>query len=131
MHSKQVLAHVIPLPPLAEQREVVRRVERLLKLVAAIETCLVAQRKRLEGLWEAIVAKAFRGELVATEAALARQEGRDYESASVLLERIRSNRATAAQKGAGKGQPKRRAQRAMPVRSRPGKTAVTSRGDGP
>ena len=33
--------------------------------------------------------KGFRGELVPTEADLARQEGRDYEPAAVLLERIR------------------------------------------
>ena len=41
---------------------------------------------------QAIVAKAFRGELVPTEAELARRQGRDYEPASVLLERIRAER---------------------------------------
>ena len=40
-----------------------------------------------------MLAKAFRGELVPTEAELARQEGRDYEPASVLLERIRTERS--------------------------------------
>lgn len=42
---------------------------------------------------QAILAKAFRGELVLTEAELARQEGRDDEPASVLLERIRTSHA--------------------------------------
>ncbi len=42
---------------------------------------------------QAILAKAFRGELAPTEAELARQEGRDCEPASVLLERIRAVRA--------------------------------------
>jgi hypothetical protein len=37
-----------------------------------------------------IQAKPFRNELVPTEAELARREGCDYESASVLLERVRA-----------------------------------------
>jgi hypothetical protein len=36
-----------------------------------------------------ILDRAFRGELLPTEADLARQEGREYESAAVLLERLR------------------------------------------
>ena len=40
--------------------------------------------------------RRFRPELVPTEAELARQEGRDYEPASVLLERIRAERGQAA-----------------------------------
>jgi type I restriction enzyme, S subunit len=47
---------------------------------------------RTEKLTQSILAKAFRGELVPTEAELARQEGRDYEPASVLLERIKGER---------------------------------------
>jgi len=45
-----------------------------------------------ERLPQAILARAFRGELVPTEAELAAKEGRDYEPASVLLERIREIR---------------------------------------
>ena len=37
-------------------------------------------------------ARAFPGELVSTEAELAAREGREYEPASVLLERIRAER---------------------------------------
>jgi type I restriction enzyme S subunit len=79
-------------PPLAEQREIVRRVEALFKLADTIETRLKAATKRAEKMTQAILTKAFRGELVPTEAELARREGRRYESASVLLERIRSER---------------------------------------
>jgi type I restriction enzyme S subunit len=43
-------------------------------------------------LTQSTLAKAFRGELVPTEAELARREGREYEPASVLLERIRAER---------------------------------------
>ncbi|HJX66975.1 MAG TPA: hypothetical protein VJ860_23835 [Polyangia bacterium] len=51
---------------------------------------------RADKITQAILAKAFRGELVPTEAELARQEGRDYEPASALLARIRAARAAGA-----------------------------------
>jgi hypothetical protein len=47
---------------------------------------------RAERLTQAVRAKAFRGELVPTEAELARREGRGYEPASALLARIRASR---------------------------------------
>jgi type I restriction enzyme, S subunit len=79
----------VPLPPLEEQKEIVRRVEALFKLADAIEKRVAAATARAEKLTQAILAKAFRGELVPTEAELARREGRSYEPASVLLARIR------------------------------------------
>ena len=57
-----------------------------------IEKRVEAATKRSDKLTQAILAKAFRGELVPTEAELARREGRDYEPASVLLARIKSER---------------------------------------
>lgn len=83
----------LPFPPLEEQGEIVRRVENLFKLTDAIEKRVAAATLRAEKLTQATLAKAFHGELVPTEAELARREGRDYEPASVLLERIRAERA--------------------------------------
>jgi hypothetical protein len=71
---------------------IVRRVEALFRLADAIEKCVAAATARAEKLTQAILAKAFRGELAPTEAELASREGRDYEPASVLLERIRAER---------------------------------------
>jgi type I restriction enzyme S subunit len=85
---------VIALPPFAEQNEIVRRVEALFKLADTIEKRVEAATKRTEKLTQAILAKAFRGELVPTEAELARREGRSYEPASALLARIKAERAT-------------------------------------
>jgi type I restriction enzyme, S subunit len=82
----------IPIPPLPEQHEIVRRVEALFKQADQIEAKVSAATARVEKLTQAILAKAFRGELVTTEAELARREGRDYEPASVLLERIRKDK---------------------------------------
>jgi len=41
----------------------------------------------------AVLAEAFRGELIPTEAGLAQREGRNYEPASILPECIRAKRA--------------------------------------
>jgi type I restriction enzyme S subunit len=85
----------VPYCPLAEQHEIVRRVDALFKLADAIEKRVEVATKRADKLTQAILAKAFRGELVPTEAELARREGRDYEPASVLLERLRADREEA------------------------------------
>ena len=53
---------------------------------------IVEAKKVTLGLTQAVRAKAFRGELVPTEAELARREGRDYEPAATLLERLQAER---------------------------------------
>jgi type I restriction enzyme S subunit len=64
----------------------------MFKLADAVEKRVAAATARAEKLTQAILAKAFRGELVPTEAELARRERRSYETASELLARIKSNR---------------------------------------
>jgi type I restriction enzyme S subunit len=92
----------VPLPPEEEQAEIVHRVDALFALADTIEKRVAAAIARAEKLTQAILSKGFRGELVPTEAELARQEGRDYEPASVLIERIARERAQVAS-----AQPKR------------------------
>jgi type I restriction enzyme S subunit len=100
----------VPLPSVREQSEIVRRVEALFKLADQIAERLAAATKRADKPTQSILAKAFRGELVPTEAELARKEGRDYEPALVLLERIKSERerAPAARNGVRKPVNKRK-----------------------
>jgi type I restriction enzyme S subunit len=100
LNLDQVKGVWIALPPIQEQHEIVRRVEALFRLSDAIEKRVVAATARAEKLTQAILAKAFRGELVPTEAELARREGRDCEPASVLLERIHSQRQVKEPKSA-------------------------------
>lgn len=88
-----VKAQPLALPPLEEQREIVRRVAALFKLADKIEERVTVAAKRVDKVTQAVLAKAFRGELVPTEAELASRDGRSYEPASVLLERIRSERS--------------------------------------
>lgn len=54
--------------------------------------------QRVEKLTQAILAKAFRGELVPSEAELARREGSDYDPASAVLARNRAERESNGQR---------------------------------
>ena len=81
------------LPPFGEQVEIIDRVSPLLTLADTIGDRLGKALMYSDKLTQSVLAKAFRGELVPTEAELARREGREYEPASVLLERIKNERA--------------------------------------
>jgi type I restriction enzyme S subunit len=72
------------LPPLAEQRDIVRRVEELFSLVDQIDIRYSKAKQYIDSLKKSILAEAFCGELVP-------QDPCD-EPASVLLERARQNR---------------------------------------
>jgi type I restriction enzyme, S subunit len=88
LNLDNVRSMAVALPPVDEQCEIVRRVEALLRVADLIGQAVAQGTVRTQGITQAVLAKAFRGELVPTEAELARHEGRDYEPASVLLERI-------------------------------------------
>jgi type I restriction enzyme S subunit len=76
------------LPPIAEQTEIVRRVEALFALADRIEARCSAARTQAQRLTPLVLAKAFRGELVA-------QDPND-EPASALLARIASSNTAVA-----------------------------------
>ena len=80
----------LPLPPLPEQQEIVRRVEALFAIADRIEARLATARKTVERLTPATLAKAFRGELVP-------QDPND-EPASAILERLHAQSDPAAAK---------------------------------
>jgi type I restriction enzyme, S subunit len=74
-----------PLPPRAEQDEIARRIEVVLSKLDHLTTEARAGKGLLDRLDQAILAKAFRGELVPHDP--------NDEPASVFLERIRAGRA--------------------------------------
>ena len=96
IYQRSLMALEIPVPSLEEQCELIDRVEYFLTLANQLEARLTAARKVVDRLTPALLAKAFRGELVP-------QDPGD-EPASVLLERIRAAR----QVEAGAGKPARR-----------------------
>lgn len=64
LHLIEIRDFSIPLPPLEEQHEIVRRVEKLFGLADSLEDKYKKALARVEKLEQAILAKAFRGELV-------------------------------------------------------------------
>lgn len=78
----------IAIPPLLEQQEIVRLVEQLFAFADQIEGRFKKAQSQVDQLTQSVLAKAFRGNLVPTEAELARLEKRFYEPASELLARI-------------------------------------------
>ncbi|KTT65791.1 type I restriction-modification protein subunit S [Pseudomonas oryzihabitans] len=87
MYTKQLASHAIAVPSEAEQIEIVRRVKQLFAFADQLEARVKAAQTRIDRLTQSILAKAFRGELVP-------QDPND-EPASVLLERIKAQRAAA------------------------------------
>ncbi|MDX9674787.1 restriction endonuclease subunit S [Pseudomonas zeae] len=77
----------LPQPPTEEQTEIVRRVEQLFAFADQLEAKVASAKSRIDHLTQSILAKAFRGELVP-------QDPND-EPASVLLKRIKAQRAAA------------------------------------
>lgn len=86
INATEIRALPISYPTIEEQTEIVRRVESLFALADRIEARQAAARKQVEGLTPALLAKAFRGELVPQDA--------NDEPASMLLARIAAARAT-------------------------------------
>jgi len=90
IYFPEIRALHICLAPLLEQQQIIRRIETALTWVDRIASESGSARKLIDHLDQAVLAKAFRGELVP-------QDPND-EPASVLLERIRAERITSPDK---------------------------------
>lgn len=89
---EQVEQLQFPLAPLPEQRRIVAALESYLTRLDDSVTSLERVQRNLKRYRASVLKAAVEGRLVPTEAELARNEGRDYEPASVLLERILKER---------------------------------------
>ncbi len=81
LNVKEIRNFPTPLPPPAEQHEIVRRVETLFAFAERLAARYQTARRQVEQLTPALLAQAFRGELVP-------QDAKD-EPAAALLERMR------------------------------------------
>lgn len=81
-----------PLAPLPEQRRIVDAVESYFTRLDNAVATLARVDRNLKRYRASVLKSAVEGRLVPTEAALAKREGRDYEPAAVLLERILTER---------------------------------------
>lgn len=93
--------HDLPVPSIAEQQRIVAAIETHFSRIEAAVSSLTRAKANVKRARASVLKAAVEGRLVPTEAAIARAEGRDYEPASVLLERILAERkATWAASGA-------------------------------
>ena len=84
INQEDVKSALFALPPLPEQKEIVRRVESLFALADQIEARFEKAASRIDALTPSLLARAFRGELVPQDPA--------DEPAEKLLERIQKSR---------------------------------------
>ena len=84
----QLADYPFPLPPLPEQHRIVAEIEKQFTRLDASVAALKRARANLKRYRASVLKAACEGKLVPTEAELARSEGRDYEPADRLLERI-------------------------------------------
>lgn len=78
----------MPIPPIAEQRRIVEKLDELLSDLDASKSALEKALVKLKRYRQAILKKAFSGELVPQDP--------DDEPASALLERVKAQRQAAA-----------------------------------
>lgn len=67
LNVRDIRAFPIPLPPLADQRRIVAEVDRRLSIVSGVTAEVDANLKRAQALRQAVLARAFTGELVTAE----------------------------------------------------------------
>ena len=91
INKEEVRALGLPLPSRAEQDELVRRATAALEVIDRLSAKLKDLEATLDQVHQAAQERAFRGDLVTTEATLAADEERDFESASKFLHRISSH----------------------------------------
>lgn len=87
------------LPPSKEQQRILSILEPTLAKIDEAEEALERVRRNLDRYRASVLKAACEGRLVPTEAELARQQGRDYEPASQLLQRILTARREAWENG--------------------------------
>lgn len=107
----------IPLPSIRQQQTIARRIDVAFAWIDRLACETTSARKLIDHLDQAILAKAFRGELVPQDA--------NDEPASVLLERIKAERLSNAR--ASKERKKTAPARPKPASSRKGKSTGSSK----
>lgn len=100
---EQVREFEVPIPPLPEQHRIVEAIESYFTRLDDAVVSLERVKRNLKRYRASVLQAAVEGRLVPTEAELARAEGRDYEPASVLLERILEERRRRWKESGGRG----------------------------
>lgn len=92
LSKSHIADHRIHLPPAPEQHRIVEAIESYFSRLDDAVATLERVQRNLKRYRASVLKAAVEGRLVPTEAELARNEGRDYEPASALLDRILAER---------------------------------------
>jgi type I restriction enzyme S subunit len=92
----QIAPYQIPVPSLERQREIVAEIEKQFSRLDEAVANLQRVKANLKRYKASVLKAAVEGRLVETEAALARREGRTYETGEQLLQRILEERNVTA-----------------------------------
>jgi type I restriction enzyme, S subunit len=92
IRPQDIRKHIMPIAPISEQSRIVAAIDDHFSRLDEAVMLLERVQRNLKRYRASVLKAAVEGRLVPTEAELARAEGRDYEPASVLLERILAER---------------------------------------
>lgn len=92
INSTKLAEMPLPLPPLAEQDEICRRLNDASRRLTIVEERTIVGAGLGTSLTESLLVKAFSGQLVPTEASIAAGEGRSFETAESLLARVMASK---------------------------------------
>ncbi|CAM3978427.1 restriction endonuclease subunit S [Flavobacterium weaverense] len=90
----------IPIPSIEEQRQIVQEIESRLSVCEKVEESIVESLEKSKALRQSILKKAFEGKLLSEQELAACKSASDYEPSSVLLKRIKAEKATGVKKAA-------------------------------
>jgi type I restriction enzyme, S subunit len=89
---EKLVEYEVTIPPAPEQERIIEALDSYLSRLDAAVASLDSAQAKLKVYRASVLKAAVEGRLVPTEAELARREGRSYEAAQVLLERILQER---------------------------------------
>lgn len=88
----KIYSYVVKMPKPKEQHQIVQEIESRLSVCDAVEQNINDSLEKAQALRQSILKKAFEGKLLSEEEIAACKQHKDYEPASVLLEKIKAEK---------------------------------------
>lgn len=92
LNMKVLKAYPVPFLTIHEQKQLIREIESRLSVCDKVEESIAESLEKAEALRQSILKKAFEGKLLSEEEIEKCKQEKDYEPASVLLERIKAEK---------------------------------------
>ena len=92
LSANMVRSYAFPLPSTDEQHQMVQKIESRLSVCDKVEESIKESLEKAEALRQSILKKAFEGKLLSSAVIARCKQSKDYEPASVLLDRIKNGK---------------------------------------